>query len=173
MAAFYDSETGLNYNYYRDYDPAIGRYVESDSIGLEGGINTYGYVGQRPTMLSDATGLNPVAYCLANPPACAAAASEVVAACRFAGALIVAAVSGRSDVAQCRESNKGENCDNDDECEKKREEDETLCQAIAKPRYGPQGFAICLKSAGQRYAECLRGGVSSIRTPLHGVHTPL
>jgi hypothetical protein len=30
-----------------------------------------------------------------------------------------------------------------------------------------------LKSAGQRYAGCLRGGVASIRTPLHGVHTPL
>ena len=37
---YYDSETGLNSNYFRDYDPAIGRYVEGDSIGLPGGINT-------------------------------------------------------------------------------------------------------------------------------------
>src|SRR5262245_28009111 len=37
----YDAETGLYYNYFRDYDPAIGRYIESDPIGLEGGLNTY------------------------------------------------------------------------------------------------------------------------------------
>ena len=30
----YDSHAGLNQNYFRDYDPAIGRYVESDPIGL-------------------------------------------------------------------------------------------------------------------------------------------
>jgi RHS repeat-associated protein len=52
-----DSETGLYYNYFRDYDPEIGRYVESDPIGLEGGTNTYGYVGANPTLNADPTGL--------------------------------------------------------------------------------------------------------------------
>ncbi len=33
---YLDSETGLYYNYFRDYDPSIGRYIESDPIGLEG-----------------------------------------------------------------------------------------------------------------------------------------
>ncbi len=44
------------YNYFRDYDPAIGRYVESDPSGLDGGINTYAYVVNRPTMLHDPVG---------------------------------------------------------------------------------------------------------------------
>jgi hypothetical protein len=42
-----------NYNYFRDYDPSIGRYVESDPIGLKGGLNTYGYVHSDPLALRD------------------------------------------------------------------------------------------------------------------------
>jgi RHS repeat-associated protein len=53
----YDSHAGLSQNYFRDYDPAIGRYVESDPIGLTGGVNTYGYVGSNAGMLTDALGL--------------------------------------------------------------------------------------------------------------------
>jgi RHS repeat-associated protein len=51
-----DAETGLNYNYFRDYDPSIGRYVESDTIGLRGGINTYAYVGENPLRHIDRDG---------------------------------------------------------------------------------------------------------------------
>lgn len=51
-----DKETGKNYNYFRDYDPAIGRYIESDPIGLGGGVNTYGYVGGYPLDNYDSTG---------------------------------------------------------------------------------------------------------------------
>jgi RHS repeat-associated protein len=35
---YYDVETGKHYNYFRDYDPSIGLYVESDPIGLRGGL---------------------------------------------------------------------------------------------------------------------------------------
>jgi len=54
---YFDRETNLAYNVMRDYDPAIGRYVQSDPIGLVGGLNTYLYVNDSPTGYTDALGL--------------------------------------------------------------------------------------------------------------------
>ena len=54
---YYDQETKTHYNYFRDYDPATGRYIQSDPIGLGGGNNTYGYVGGNPVISIDTLGL--------------------------------------------------------------------------------------------------------------------
>jgi len=55
---YYDAETGLNYNYFRDYNPAIGRYLESDPIGTRNGTNhLYVYVSDNPVMGVDPRGL--------------------------------------------------------------------------------------------------------------------
>lgn len=54
---YYDEETGQHYNYFRDYEPSTGRYVQSDPIGLDGGLNAYGYVGGDPIRLIDSMGL--------------------------------------------------------------------------------------------------------------------
>ena len=52
-----DPESGSFYNYFRDYEPGTGRYVESDPIGLAGGMSTYGYVDNNVLGFSDPEGL--------------------------------------------------------------------------------------------------------------------
>ena len=54
---YHDTETNLYYNYHRYYSPELGRYITSDPIGLDGGLNTYAYVGGRPLGSVDPRGL--------------------------------------------------------------------------------------------------------------------
>jgi RHS repeat-associated protein len=56
----YDAATGFNQNYFRDYDPGIGRYSQSDPIGLKGGINTFAYADSIPVSNLDFFGLESV-----------------------------------------------------------------------------------------------------------------
>ncbi|MBU3056275.1 RHS repeat-associated core domain-containing protein, partial [Pseudomonas indica] len=85
----YDAHSALHYNYFRDYDPETGRYVESDPIGLRGGLNTYGYVYGNPLKHSDPKGLFAVlGYCFVPGvgwAACASAAEAAVSACAYVG----------------------------------------------------------------------------------------
>jgi RHS repeat-associated protein len=73
---YFDKESGLHYNHHRDYDPTLGRYVQSDPIGLAGGLNTYLYVGADPNGGVDPEGLQAYmcrqaglgAWCEPKPP---------------------------------------------------------------------------------------------------------
>jgi RHS repeat-associated protein len=60
---YWDSETQLAQNWHRDYDPGIGRYVESDPLGLWGGVNTYSYVRANPMRSVD-----PLGFCDQSDP---------------------------------------------------------------------------------------------------------
>jgi RHS repeat-associated protein len=59
MGREYDRTTGLYYVRNRWYDPAVGRFISEDPIGLAGGINVYVYAGNSPTHLRDPMGLSP------------------------------------------------------------------------------------------------------------------
>ena len=88
---YFDQETRLSYNYFRDYDMGTGRYIQSDPIGLTGGLNTYSYALSNPLGYTDRLGLvigvddaaEAAALCAANPAcdaAVEAAAAEAAAA---------------------------------------------------------------------------------------------
>jgi RHS repeat-associated protein len=75
---WYQSETGLHYNWHRSYDPTVGRYTQPDPLGFVDGPSVYGYAGGSPQANTDPTGeniLGPVAggivwFCARNPAAC-------------------------------------------------------------------------------------------------------
>ncbi len=54
---YFDAETGYHYNAFRDYSPELGRYLQADPIGLNGGMNLYAYCGGDPVNRKDERGL--------------------------------------------------------------------------------------------------------------------
>lgn len=63
---YQDESAGYIYNYRRDYDSGLGRYIQSDPIGLRDGVNTYLYVDANPLNYIDPKG---EAGVIAVPPA--------------------------------------------------------------------------------------------------------
>jgi uncharacterized protein RhaS with RHS repeats len=145
----------LNYNYFRDYDSQVGRYVESDPIGLRGGANTFGYVGGNSVSRVDPLGLQTPAICLnpVNVESCVAAGeiseaqAEVLRRSAKAAAAAAAVAAAKS---ACKDSDREKRCDDLNRI------DTDTCNAITRRR-GAAAGAACHASASDRYAACLRG----------------
>ena len=164
------------YNYYRDFDPSIGRYLQSDPIGLNGGINTYAYVKNRPLVWRDPNGLESVPMPgggAALPGWLGDALGAAGRMCSRFPLILMATMSNPGDSCSDDPSRKRDECknDRDKECEKKRVFEEGLCEGLAI-QWGRAGIKLCKDSAFTRYSECLRFGPKGVSTPLHGVDTP-
>lgn len=118
---YYDSETGLHYNYFRYYDPETDRYITADPIGLLGGINPYIYANANPLRWFDAYGLEAATGTLPRagsgvsiPPWARNPAGFAAWASMFSSP-----VGEGSDVVPDNATDKPEQCDNEDECQEK------------------------------------------------------
>jgi RHS repeat-associated protein len=60
---YFDVESGMHHNYFRDYESSTGRYIESDPVGLRGGISIYSYAGAHPLTMVDPKGLKSCGQC--------------------------------------------------------------------------------------------------------------
>lgn len=179
-----DRETGLWYNGERDgYNPAIGGFTQPEPLGLFGDINLYRYARSNPLSFIDPDGRQAIPIGGGAIGGGSGAAGGFGGLGGFGGkgtggksssgtgsreldeALGLGGRSGSS--ASSSDSSSGQQCkpDNKDECEELLRIDTSTCNGITRVR-GARAGAICHASASQRYAECLRHGLSGVRTPL-------
>lgn len=173
---YYDSETGFHYNYFRYYDPSTGRYITSDPVGLDGGLNTYTYVESNPLYRIDPLGLAATAPIPApvtipgfqlptpNPwwmliwPRPAGEGSDTVPQQssiwdELNGKVPDSAADDVSDKPNCPPS--GDN-DDGDRCYKNYINELSTCRAIGRFR-GLAKAEACYASATERLAACRAG----------------
>jgi RHS repeat-associated protein len=146
---YYDQETGNYYNYFRDYDPSAGRYLQSDPIGLGGGINTYAYVSANPLYWADSLGLN---SCASNPQAAMTCANALNTIRNLTGSAPVAkAATSAAATATMLDS-----CSDDGEEEEDVDEDrEKRCK---------EAFVVCLRNFEIPESKCFKAYDSCIKT---------
>ena len=160
---WHDGTSGLYQNWHRDYDPTLGRYLETDPIGLAGGTNLYAYVDGNPVNLIDPMGLcvedlcigeglaAARLYCLRFPAQCARAAAAV------GGAIANLFRGPPRDPPIPPAIPRGPSCEPGEDCEVQWEEDRATCKR-AWGFVAQDGLAVCNQTAFARYSECRTKG---------------
>ena len=158
---YYDEETGLHYNWHRYYDPKVGRYITSDPIGLQGGLNTFGYVGGNPLLFSDWEGLAVAAVSAGTARLTGTALAGGALLCKFypqecldTAQNIINSLSNDSttlDDAEAQTCEKDDDSDDDDRgCEAIRQSILATCASLT----GTERMK-CIFSAEDAYNQCM------------------
>lgn len=157
---YYDEESGDHYNYFRDYDPSTGRYLQSDPIGLDGGLNTYLYANANPIRYVDPTGESALGGVLTGLGADLATPEPTDAAWpKWVG--WGASIAGAAIYDMCTESDE----EREKRCEENLERDLETCRALGK-RGGKAAYRVREQQARLRYSNCLSGRDDGIDAPL-------
>jgi RHS repeat-associated protein len=157
---YFDGETRLNQNWNRDYDPATGRYVQSDPTGLMGGVNSYAYASGNPVNKIDAEGLQAMVLPVPVPaPGGSPAASDGVRAgddltrqyapqySPVPGIQISPLLSklfSKSPLQRCEE-----------DCEKTYDNEIDECRSYTAMTGDKYTFVACKKLADRHLAQCM------------------
>lgn len=158
---YYDAETGNHYNLFRDYSPSTGRYIQSDPIGLSGGLATYLYARGNPIVFSDPSGLSALtiqyqdgAEVKINNPSTSSLIEQLTKSAN--GSISKFAISGHGDNwTQCIAPDTGEGCpvylDSDLDIRENHEKTENIRDLLIS-KIGAGGsidFAGCNNASGE------------------------
>ena len=152
----FDPENNTNYNMMRNYDPSIGRYVESDMSIADGlsqpNMNLYGYANQNPITWHDPDGRVAIALAPVILPA-------LIRAGALATGIILADVIPFPPISRPQtDTDEDELCGNqeDDDCYERYLQETAQCEAIKRKR-GNDAARRCYASAAERLAACIKG----------------
>ena len=163
---YWDGETGLHYNWFRYYNSILGRYVRTDPLGLKGGINLFTYTNCNPINYNDFYGLTTYRSDYAG-------INQLIAAGNYTDAADLAALAGFASLSAYMASkhytgdipsdftveDDEEDCDDDDFCYKRWEEESLRCSQWAD--YKDWGAVSgCQERAAIRRNMCVSNGGS-------------